>query len=175
MKTGLNEKLIFLIVMFLFNFTVAQTSSAIITRNEIMSVAESYKDHLWTASKGNICSNKVVGKVRIDTPDKNCKSACYNLGWWDSKGKTNQSVPYKWGGFNTLSSFDDGIRAGACGGDVGRIVLGRSRAASAAILAADRADGDRGLELGAAHRSASSSADTRASSASSLCQSERGA
>lgn len=115
---ALNKKLSFLSILFLFSFAITQISFAIVTRDEMMSVAESYKNHLWTASKENVCSNKIVGRVRIDTPDKNCKSACYNLGWWDSAGETNQSVPYKWGGFNTLIGFDNGIRAGACGGDV---------------------------------------------------------
>ena len=114
----LNKKLLFLSVLFLVGFTMAQTFSAIITRDEMLSIAESYKTHPWTASEENVCSNKVVGMVRIDTPDKNCGNACYNLGWWDSTGETNQGIPYKWGGFNTLTSFDYGIRAGACGGDV---------------------------------------------------------
>lgn len=81
----LNKKLSFLIILFLFSFAIAQTSSAMITRSEMMSIAESYKNHLWTASKENVCSNKIVNisgyQVRIDTPDKNCRSACYNLGW----------------------------------------------------------------------------------------------
>jgi len=101
-------------------FLVPSISFAV-TRDEIMNTAKSYKSHLWTASEGNVCHNKVVWKkdkrVRIDTPDENCGSACSGLGWWGAEGE-NIGMPYKWGGFNTLESFDNGIRAGACGGDV---------------------------------------------------------
>jgi len=121
MITLKNKKLLFLAVVILFNFALTETSSAMITRDEIINIAESYKNHLWTASRGNVCSNKIVWRgdkqVRIDTPDEKCKKACFNRGWWSPK-KVNQGVPYKWGGFNTLSRFDEGIRSGSCGGDV---------------------------------------------------------
>jgi len=55
-----NKKLLFLAVVVLFNFALTETSSAMVTRDEIINIAESYKNHLWTASTGNVCSNKIV-------------------------------------------------------------------------------------------------------------------
>jgi len=114
-------------------FLIPIASSAI-TRSEMMGVAESYINHAWTASEENVCAGKIAKKIvkekvngvfvekeykiRIDTPDEDCGSACFNLGWWNSQGETNTGMPYKWGGFSTLEGFDNGIRSGACGGDV---------------------------------------------------------
>ncbi len=55
--------------------------------------------------------------MRVDTPDAYYKPADGRNGWW-MPGLVNQGVPYKWGGFDDIGSFDEGIANGKAGGDV---------------------------------------------------------
>ena len=143
----LNKKLSFLLMLFLFSFTIAQTSFAIITRDEIMNIAESYKSYVWTPTEDNIChgiccikwneKNKCVKEVGcpVNTPDRNTHTDwAEGMGWKaeeeDEEWIENISVPYQWGGCSSIEideidlkeikgygDFKSGIESRKCAGD----------------------------------------------------------
>lgn len=86
-----------------------------VTRAEALQVAESYVNHTWKAKESNL-RHSTVGGVEIHTPDRpGGRAQPSEAGWIVG---TNTGVPYKWGGFDTLTSFDAGVRAGKAAGDV---------------------------------------------------------
>ncbi|MCK5122730.1 MAG: VWA domain-containing protein [Candidatus Pacebacteria bacterium] len=127
----LNKKLSFLAVLFLFSFAIAQTSFAIATRDEMMSIAESYKTYVWTPTEDNICHNKCCIKwdkkgecvkeiaCIVNTPDRNTyKTWTEERGWKAEKEKDENeeetdvwketiSIPYQRGGCSSIEI--DGI------------------------------------------------------------------
>jgi len=128
----LNKKLVFLSVLFLFSFAIAQTSLAIITRDEMMHIAESYKNYVWTPTEDNICpylcctkwneEGECVTKVAcvVNTPDRNThKTWAEERGWKAEKEKDEDGeetdvwkettgVSYQRGGASSIEigSFD---------------------------------------------------------------------
>ncbi|MBC8459219.1 MAG: T9SS type A sorting domain-containing protein [Deltaproteobacteria bacterium] len=56
-------------------------------------------------------------KKWIDTPDKDTSEGQKLRGWF-RVNEVNIGIPYKWGGFNTISEFDEGIRQGKYAGDI---------------------------------------------------------
>ncbi len=146
MKT-LNKKLLFLLVPFLFSFIVAQTSSAIITRDEMIHIAESYKNYIWTPTEDNIChglccikwneKGKCIKEIScsVNTPDRNTYANwAEGMGWKAEKENEewieNISVPYQWGGCSSIEvdeielreirgygDFENGIENRKCAGD----------------------------------------------------------
>lgn len=90
-------------------------SLAQVTRTEALQVAESYVNHSWKAEEKNT-RHGTFGGVEIHTPDRaGGRAQPLEAGWVVGD---NQGVPYKWGGFDTLASFERGIRAGKAAGDV---------------------------------------------------------
>lgn len=101
-------------------FAAAQTSFAIMTRGEMMTIAESYANHAWTPTENNVCSSKCCiewdeeGKCSkkvacsVNTPDRNTNTDwSSDQGWkWekDENGNYSQSVgvPYQWGGSSSI-------------------------------------------------------------------------
>lgn len=120
------KKLLLLVILLLFNFASTETAFAI-TRDEIMSIAEAYKNHQWMPTEDNICHKITKAKgccvkwnkegkciewvdCRIDTPDIDCKTfitrdgirVCNPPGWWQFN-QTNIGLPYQWGGCSSVN------------------------------------------------------------------------
>lgn len=74
-----------------------------LTRTEALDIAASYVNHTWYASSCSIGSSYCGGKT-VTTPS------------WVTVG-SHQRVPYKWGGFSSLSQFDSGLSACDYAGD----------------------------------------------------------
>ena len=77
-----------------------------VSRDESLAIGDTYVQHIWTASSSNLTNGEINDPygVAIKTPA------------WVQVG-TNQKVPYKWGGFNTLTEFDSGLLSGKYAGD----------------------------------------------------------
>lgn len=88
-----------------------------VTPTEALSIAQTYAKHQWQPFARNILHGEDPAGVRVDTPDADYKPADGRNGWW-MPGLVNQGVPYKWGGFDDIGSFDEGIANGKAGGDV---------------------------------------------------------
>ncbi|MDD5710274.1 MAG: T9SS type A sorting domain-containing protein [Candidatus Marinimicrobia bacterium] len=75
------------------------TAVAGVERTEALEIADAHVRHVWTATAANIGTTATV-----TTPE------------WIQIGE-NVSIPYKWGGWNTIAQFDAGIAAGKLAGD----------------------------------------------------------
>ncbi|RKZ10414.1 hypothetical protein DRQ50_14455, partial [bacterium] len=86
---------------------VGKSAASTVTRAESVATGDSYVQHLWTATAANLTDGAITAPDGdlVETPD------------WIVIG-LNQRVPYKWGGFDTLASFDSGIAAGMYAGDI---------------------------------------------------------
>jgi len=75
-----------------------------ISREEIIEVAEGYKNHEWYPTEDNIFHGIYAGMV-VDTPDRNTYTTQpENWGW--TTGEKNIGVPYQWGGFSSIPDFN---------------------------------------------------------------------
>lgn len=110
--------------------TVSETSSAPtvlvpgdssapsqVTPSEALATAERYARHPWRPFARNIRHIVDGDGIRVDTPDIGYKPVSGRDGWW-VPGEVNRGIPYKWGGFDSLASFDTGVGAGLAAGDV---------------------------------------------------------
>lgn len=88
-----------------------------LTPSEALSIAQSYTKHSWRPFARNILHGADKAGVLVNTPDAGFNDEKQRAGWW-LPGEMNQGVPYKWGGFDDLSSFDQGVAAGRAAGDV---------------------------------------------------------
>jgi hypothetical protein len=83
------------------------TDYPIVTRSEALSIGASYVEHEWSCTEENL-TNGVE-----EAPDGDLVETPH----WIEPG-TNFKIPYKWGGFNTLSEYDDGMLDGKYAGDI---------------------------------------------------------
>ncbi len=74
-------------------------TAAGVERSETLEIADAHVRHVWVATAANIGVTSTV-----TTPE------------WIKIGE-NVSIPYKWGGWNTIAQFDAGIAAGKLAGD----------------------------------------------------------
>jgi len=88
-----------------------------VTPTEALSIAEVYTRHSWRPFARNILHGLDPAGIRVDTPDIGYRPASGRDGWW-MPGEVNVGIPYKWGGFDDPSSFDQSIAAGHAAGDV---------------------------------------------------------
>jgi hypothetical protein len=86
-----------------------------ITRAEVLKIAQAYCDYRWQASDKNVKQGKDVDGVEVHTPNRVETSGDPNL--WLA-GAENVGMPYKWGGFDSLESFEAGIKKGKAAGDI---------------------------------------------------------
>ena len=100
---------------FAFTATAASPPS-IVTRSEVMATAKRYVLHVWTPTEKNVLHGGDGKGIRVDTPDANFHPTKGSPGWW-RPGVKNRGIPYKWGGFDTPESFDEGILEGRPAGD----------------------------------------------------------
>jgi len=94
----------------------AFSQSQPVSRDQTLKIAESFVQHRWKATVKNL-RHGTEGGVELHTPDREGgrgqpADACWVV------TEENIGVPYKWGGFDTLETFDKGIRAGKAAGDV---------------------------------------------------------
>lgn len=88
-----------------------------VDRQSAIKMARRYASHRWTPTKRNVWHGYDEQGTRVDTPDFEFRSPGIRPGWW-KPGVENQGIPYKWGGFETLSEFDQGLAAGFAAGDI---------------------------------------------------------
>jgi len=89
-----------------------------LTRNEALQIAEAFAQHRWDATAKNIRHGLDSAHVEIHTPNVDATQPGTNDASHWTPGASNVGVPYKWGGFDTLESFDAGIKAGKAAGDL---------------------------------------------------------
>ena len=130
--TVLSKKMAFLAISLLFSLAITQTSFAIVSRDNMMHIAESYKNYIWTPTEDNICHNKCCVKWNekgkctkeiaciVNTPDRNTyKTWTEERGWKAEKEKDENgeetdvwksvtSVSYQRGGCSSIeiNGFD---------------------------------------------------------------------
>ncbi|RLD51547.1 MAG: hypothetical protein DRI94_05730 [Bacteroidetes bacterium] len=75
-----------------------------ITDVQVLSNAQTYLNHTWTATANNIAV------------DENCSGNIVNTPPWVQLG-SNTSIPYCWGGFLSLDDFDYYLTQGSSAGD----------------------------------------------------------
>jgi hypothetical protein len=108
----------FLLVVFFFLALPALSLHAeSLTRAEVLKVAETYLHHQWQSAEANRRHGVDSRGVEIHTPDRPSGHGSPAEACWEI-GATNSGVAYKWGGFDTPESFDDGVRSGKAAGDV---------------------------------------------------------
>ena len=84
-----------------------------VLRSEAIGTARAYLNHEWRGDDRHIFHGDAADGIRIDTPD----DGYGERGWWRTD-VVNRGLPYKWGGFDTPSSFDAGLGAGKYAGDI---------------------------------------------------------
>jgi hypothetical protein len=84
-----------------------------LTRAEVLSTAASFAEHRWQPTAQNVRHGKDSEGVLVSTPD----ASTGNPDLWKA-GEPSVGVPYKWGGFDSLESFNRGVRAGKGAGDL---------------------------------------------------------
>ncbi len=80
--------------------------ATVISREQTLAIADTYVQHEWVCKEENLTE----GVVTDPDGDKILTADWIQIG-------TNQRVPYKWGGFDLLSVFDNGLENGDYAGD----------------------------------------------------------
>jgi hypothetical protein len=88
-----------------------------LTPTESMAIARSLATHPWRPFAGNILHGKDKKGILVNTPDAGHEPQQPRKGWW-VPGEVNEGIPYKWGGFDSPSSFDAAVANGHAAGDV---------------------------------------------------------
>jgi len=83
------------------------------TRAEAVAIAASFAEYRWTPTAQNVRHGKDAAGIVISTPDRSTG----NPDLWQP-GQASVGVPYQWGGFDSLASFERGIKAGKAAGDL---------------------------------------------------------
>ena len=95
---------------------LAPNPASPVTRQQAIDIAHSYVNLKWTAEERHRMHGKDPSGQWVDTPDAAAASTIGSTAWW--KVGTNESMPYKWGGFDTPEQFtarlanDDTVYAG---------------------------------------------------------------
>jgi hypothetical protein len=88
-----------------------------VTPSEALAIADAYSSHAWRPFARNIRHGTDAAGIRVDTPDIGYRPPDGRNGWW-IPGEVNEGIPYKWGGFDDLATFDRRISEGHAAGDV---------------------------------------------------------
>ncbi|MEA3211545.1 MAG: hypothetical protein QOE70_4602 [Chthoniobacter sp.] len=110
---------VLLVLGALWGFTVGASPvrAESLTRSEAIEVAETFIQHRWTASAKHVRHGRDAAGIEIHTPDRPSGRGSPEEACWLPDAE-NLGVAYKWGGFDTPSTFDAGLRAGKAAGDV---------------------------------------------------------
>lgn len=84
------------------------------TRAEALAIAKQFAGHRYTPTARNLLHGPDPDGIAVETPDASSPAAS---GPW-RVDQENTGIPYKWGGFDSLASFDTGLRAGKAAGDL---------------------------------------------------------
>lgn len=106
-----------------------------VTPTEALALAESFAKHSWRPFARNILHGADATGVVVNTPDAGFTDHLSRAGWW-LPGEMNQGVPYKWGGFDDVSSFDQRVAEGLAAGDVSSPAKRRADNAGVSLKAA---------------------------------------
>ena len=87
------------------------------TREEAIATARAFAEHKWTATEANVRKGTDRAGIAVRTPSRAAGDAEGDPDHWVVGGE-NVGVPYKWGGFDSLASFDAGIKRGKAAGDL---------------------------------------------------------
>jgi hypothetical protein len=88
-----------------------------ITRSDALRIAETYVQHRWSASATNLRHGTDASGIEVHTPDRAGGHGDPAVDCW-LVDAPNTGIAYKWGGFDTPTAFDAGIRKGKAAGDV---------------------------------------------------------
>ncbi len=103
-----------LLVLLLSAGTAGATS---LTRADAMAMAEQFTTHRWRATEKNLLHGRDAAGIEVHTPDRTGGHGHPAPECWLSN-EENTGVAYKWGGFDSLKSFDAGVKTGKAAGDV---------------------------------------------------------
>lgn len=103
-----------------------------VTPSEALIIAQRYADHPWQPFAQNILHGLDAAGVVVNTPDAGHRTPPERAGWW-MPGEINRGMPYKWGGFDEPTTFDQAIADGRAAGDVA--TPAKRRADNAAVSA----------------------------------------
>lgn len=103
-----------------------------VTPDEAIAIAQSFVNHPWRPFATNIKHGNDKAGILVNTPDAGFSGQPERPGWW-LPGEVNTGIPYKWGGYDDLASFDSAIASGLAGGDVSSPA--KRRADNAAVSA----------------------------------------
>lgn len=82
-----------------------------------MAIAQRFTNHPWQPFARNILHGTDKKGILVNTPDVSHEPQHERRGWW-MPGQVNTGIPYKWGGFDNVASFDAAIANGSAAGDV---------------------------------------------------------
>ncbi len=82
-----------------------------------MAIAHDLATHPWRPFAGNIRHGRDKAGILVHTPDVDHEPRDARKGWW-IPGEVNAGIPYKWGGFDSPTSFDAAVAKGFAAGDV---------------------------------------------------------
>ncbi|HEY1049729.1 MAG TPA: hypothetical protein VGE39_08245 [Prosthecobacter sp.] len=88
-----------------------------VTPAESMAIAQRFASHPWQPFARNILHGKDQAGILVNTPDAGHDPQHERRGWW-LPGQVNTGIPYKWGGFDSVASFDAAVANGSAAGDV---------------------------------------------------------
>lgn len=99
-----------------FVVPAAAARAGTVTRAEVIEIARSYAEYRWHPGKENVRIGKDSAGILVKTPSASDGTGAQE-GYW-IVDRMNEGVPYKWGGFDSLTSFTAGVRAGKAAGDL---------------------------------------------------------
>jgi hypothetical protein len=98
-----------------------------ISRDQVMKNAALYADHIWTPMEKNFFHGEAPDGKRVDTPDAEYSfKAKKRKGGWVA-GIPHKGLPYQWGGYSSIETFESGIAEGKYAGDIHTKKRGRSK------------------------------------------------
>ena len=102
-----------------FLCALADAGAEPLTRAAALRIAEAYCNYTWQATAKNVLQGRDIDGVEVHTPN-NAATPDTNTppdpNLWNI-GATNPGMPYKWGGFDSLETFEAGIKKGKAAGD----------------------------------------------------------
>lgn len=102
-----------LLPIFTLCLALSAADTSAVTREQALATAASLANHRWTPSPRNVLHGRDSAGIAVRTPDRSTG----NSDLWQP-GRPYVGVPYKWGGFDTIASFERGVRAGKAAGDL---------------------------------------------------------
>jgi hypothetical protein len=106
------RRIVLLFLFLLVSLTYVPRVAAV-TREQAVATAAAFANHRWTPRKENVRHGADAAGIVVQTPDRSTG----NPDLWQP-GKPSVGVPYKWGGFDTIESFERGVGAGKAAGDL---------------------------------------------------------